>query len=184
MGKKTWAWAATLAALVGSAMYFGSPFLAMQSLKSAAEAHDAERLERVIDFPSVRESLKGQLNALAARKFSDSPELKGNPFAGLAMMIVPAMVDKAVDGYVTADGIAALIERARAQSSDARGSTVPGHGDTAVASYSYGFKDIDTFDVTSTSKTDRNARVDFIFRRVGVFEWRLVRIGLPTDVLS
>src|SRR5579862_4994538 len=87
--------------------YFGSAYLAASRFKDAAISADPDRLDAAVDFPAVRESLKSQLSAAMMRKFQTDPHLNGNPLAGLGMMLGPVIVDKAVDAYVTPDGISA-----------------------------------------------------------------------------
>ena len=88
--------------LVG--IYFGSPYLAARNLKNAAIEADPDELETSVDFPSVRESLKSQLNVAMMTEMQNDPEMKDNPFAGLG-----AMVDRMIDAYVTPDGLAAMV---------------------------------------------------------------------------
>lgn len=92
------------------AAYAGSPFLAAHDFVEAARSADADKLEASVDFSSVREALKSQLNAKFTQKALTDPEMKGNPFVGLGMMLVPAVVDKVVDAYVTPQGIAAIVQ--------------------------------------------------------------------------
>src|SRR5262249_39440932 len=104
---------AVAAVLVLAGVYFGSPYLAARSLKQAAVSGDADRLDAAVDFPAVRESLKSQMSAALMKKMAADPEMKGNPLAGLGMMLMPAIIDKAVDAYVTSDGLAALVRGAK-----------------------------------------------------------------------
>lgn len=190
MGRRGWTIIGVLAAIALVVAYLGSPLLAMERLKSAARSHDAERLEKVVDFPAVRESLKSQMNALMVRTFQSDPRMRDNPFAGVAMMFAPVMVERVVDGLVTADGIAAMLDtgstktEAPAQASPAEPSGAPPPAKPQKATLSYAYKDLDTFRVTSTSRTDPKAKVDFIFRRTGLFGWRLTRIGLPIEAMA
>jgi hypothetical protein len=183
MSKKIWAPVAIGLAILLVGAYLCSPFLAMPALRSAARSHDAERLERVVDFPAVREGLKSQLNAMVMRKVAADPDLKGNPFAGLALMLAPMMVDRAVDGFVTANSIAAMADTGKTNAKPlAAGDREPAEAQAAApekARVSCHYKDLGTFVVTAASPSDAKSKVDFVFRRTGLFGWRLERIGLP-----
>ena len=96
-----------LVALVGA--YLGSPFLAIRSLQAAAEAGDRDRLEALVDFPSVREGFKSQLNAEVVRRMRTDPDLADNPLAALGAALAPALVGSLVDAYVTPDAIAQMV---------------------------------------------------------------------------
>ncbi len=54
---------AVIIGVVLVAFYFLSPFVFLRSLGVAAKAADADALSLDVDFPSVRESLKGQFDA-------------------------------------------------------------------------------------------------------------------------
>ena len=186
MGRRGWTILGALAAVALLAAYLGSPFLAMQELTAAARSHDPARLERIVDFPAVRDSLKSQFNAAFAGRLQTDPELRNNPFSGFAMLIAPVIVERAVDSFVTPDGIAAMVESGTPPKagSAATGAAQPGGAPRAAkreerARLSYAYEDLDTFKVTSASRTDPGAKVDFIFRRSGLVRWRLTRIGLP-----
>src|SRR5260370_1298387 len=78
-------------------MYVASPWIAVSQLRGAAKAGDRDKLDRLVDFPAVRESLKSQLKAQMLLKTQSDPDLKNNPFAGLAVLVLPALVDRLVD---------------------------------------------------------------------------------------
>jgi hypothetical protein len=180
-----------LAAVALLVAYLGSPFLAMQALKGAARSHDPVRLERIVDFPAVRDSLKSQFNAAFAGRLQSDPALRNNPFAGFAMLIAPVIVERAVDSLVTPDGIAAMVESGTppkagpaAPKAAPSASAPPAARREERARLSYAYEDLDTFKVTSASRTDPDARVDFVFRRSGLVRWRLTRIGLPLAAVA
>lgn len=88
------------------AIYLASPLFAFGALKGALEAGDRDRLEQLIDFPSVKDGLKQDLNAAMMEQLTNDPEMKDNPFAGLGMALAPMMVDRMVDAMVTPAGLA------------------------------------------------------------------------------
>ena len=166
------------AALVG--FYFASPLLAFNDLKNAARDGNRDKLERLVDFPAVRESLKSQLQASFMARMNADPEMKDNPFSGLAMMMVPAMVGGAVDAYVTADGMANIVEGRKP--AEKGGTTTAPTAPVDEPRTSYGYTDLDTFKVKID--TDETEPLALVMRRQGLFTWQLKRIDLPADMLA
>ena len=78
---------ALIAAVVGLAVaLFVSPFLTAQAIVRAARAGDAAALERQVDFPAFRASLKSELNARAGLEIRD--RAKGDRgLAALGMLL-------------------------------------------------------------------------------------------------
>ncbi len=54
--------------LAGLAFGYASPYIALDRLKRAADARDAETVNQYVDFPALRESLKQQVTGLLARR--------------------------------------------------------------------------------------------------------------------
>ena len=178
--------AAVLALLV--AWYAASPFLAMGALQKAARAHDRDRLEELVDFPSVRENLKADFTAGLMKKAENDAATRDNPFAGLAAMLVPALVDRVVDAAVTPEGIARMQEGKGV-------ATPPGAKPMGKASdpakpaakaddkprLSYHYSGLNRFRVEQP--TDAGP-MTWVFARQGLFGWKLVRIELPAKIFE
>ena len=88
-----------------------SPFLTVYQIRSAAEQRDGGALAEQIDFPSVRQDLKDQLNVALGRSMAE--EMEDNPFAVLGGLLGGVIIDKMVDAYVTPAGITQLMLRRR-----------------------------------------------------------------------
>ncbi len=180
--------AAVLAVLVG--WYAASPFLAMGDLQKAAKAGDRDRLEQLVDFPRVRESLKADFTAGLMAKAQNDKELRDNPFAGLAAMFVPALVDRIVDVAVSPEGIARMQEgkgvatppgakpmgesTAAAKASKPKGEAEGKPVDKPKLTYHY--SSLNRFRVVQP--TDAGP-MNWVFARKGLFGWQLIRIELP-----
>lgn len=180
--------AAVAAVILFLGAYGVSPLLAANALKSAAQAGDADKLQRLVDFPAVRESLKGQLNALVMQSIQSDPDLKDNPFAGFAVVMAPALVNQAIESYVTADGLSTMMAANR-PAAVAPGATPPAAPKpsaptTSAARFEHRYKDLDTYVITSVSPDDPNTQFSFVLHRRGLFGWRLTRIELPKALLS
>ncbi len=82
-----------------------SPLISIWGMRNAAIAKDGKRFASYIDFPIFKENLKAEFNAAMMEKMSSDKSLKDNPFAGLGMMLAPAIVNNMVDAMVTPQGI-------------------------------------------------------------------------------
>jgi hypothetical protein len=181
------------AAVLFAAAYFGSPFLALQSLRSAIRSGDQARVEQLVDFPSVRDHLKTDLKAEIAARIDSEPSLKGNFLGRLGLSLAPTLVDQMVENMVTPSSIATLGELSAwtpslkvpnfnapppapapttAPAGDAAPAPLP---DKPVAHYAYLTRDL--FRVSETAPT--RALPAWVFQRQGLFAWRLIRIELP-----
>lgn len=86
---------------------YASPYLALNNLKRAADARDAQTVNQDVDFPALRESLKQQVTGLLTRRLD--AHSNGNPLAAIGAMIGVALIGPLVDAYATPDGVAALL---------------------------------------------------------------------------
>jgi hypothetical protein len=97
-----------------AALYLVSPYYAFWRFTQALKAGDQQRVERMVDFRSVRESLKKQLRAKLAEtrakdaKPAEQPKAE-TPLLALSDQFAPRLIDTLVDAYVTPAGLAALL---------------------------------------------------------------------------
>lgn len=182
-----------VAFLVGA--YFASPVLALHGLTAAAKAGDRAKLERGVDFPAVRESLKAQLKTAMTRSINDDPALRDNPFAAFGQLLLGAAVDKIVDTYATPDAIANMVATNRAPDRISTESTPPGPpaGEEPEAQAEpktksraeahYAYQDLNHFRATyRDSDTKPGDEFGLLLERRGLFTWKLVRIELPGNL--
>lgn len=166
---------AATAALIFGAAYFGSPFLSLQNLQQAARNGDRDRLDQVVDFPKVRENLKSKIGAQVLQSMRSDPNMANNPFAGLGALIVPAIADRAIDTYVTPDGIAAVVNNGTPPKLNATDAGAPLPAASTV-NFSPSFADLDHFKVALTRSDMPGATVTLVLERRGLFGWKLTRI--------
>lgn len=184
--RKTWiagSIAGAVVILFGGA-YFGSPYMAAKSLADAAQAGDKDKLDAMVDFPSVRDGLKSQFNAALTANMQNDPDMKDNPFAGLGMMI-PAITDRMVDSVVTPDGIAAMVKARRSETTTTAPTPAPtssSKDDDTVRTYSY--INLDRFRASAAAKSNSKQHVDFVFERRNLFTWKLVKIDMSEFLIG
>ncbi|HEX3638526.1 MAG TPA: DUF2939 domain-containing protein [Paraburkholderia sp.] len=191
---------------------YASPYMALNNLKRAADARDAQTVNEYVDFPALRESLKQQVTGLLSRRLDAHGS--GNPLAAIGAMIGVALIGPLVDAYATPDGVAALLngipprgdpgERppappAAGNSPDAAApASVPaahaaGNGVNSAANSgnsgensatppqppqtTAGYRSLNEFVVTYQHGAG-DARYSAIFRREGLFTWKLTAVNL------
>lgn len=91
-------WSIAMAILLAA---WATPYYSIWSMKTAAQNRDAEKFCSFIDLPLLRENLKAELNAKMLYEMGKDQKLKDNPFAGLAAIAAPAMINNMIDGYLT-----------------------------------------------------------------------------------
>ena len=177
-----------LVVVVFAAAYLGSPVIASQNLVKAAKAGDEAALDRLVDFPAFRTSLKEELNVrLVAEMRADLGDSgRGNVLGGLGMILAPALISGAVDAFVTAPAIATMVRTAEPPSTTPTGNVTPPPADKGAdedkVRRSYGYRDLNTFVVTLRRDDKPAEQVDLLMQRRGLFAWKLAGIDLtPTE---
>ncbi|HEV7589326.1 MAG TPA: DUF2939 domain-containing protein [Longimicrobium sp.] len=162
-----------LAALFAGVWLYFTPYLAMNKLQKAARQGDEQAMAELVDFPSLRESVKG--NVRSAVEHSVGRER--NPLGMLGGILAGAVAGPVVDAVVTPQGIAALTEGERP--GQRRGSD----GDSRVrvknVKVKRGYEGFDLFVVHFVSKDDGHERMALLMRREGIARWRLSGVRIP-----
>jgi len=173
--------AATVAAI--TAYWYWSPLLAMRSMKAAAEARDADTFNRYVDYPKLRESLKGQFHAKMASALGGRPQGSDMEKAGAALgaMLGLAVVDKIVDAIVRPEMIMTAMKDARLQDPASK----PGSARQESKNVRWTFERKGTDRIVAYG-TDGDAYArsgkspaGFVFDREGFATWKLTEIRLP-----
>jgi flagellar basal body-associated protein FliL len=186
-------------------LVYASPYIALDRLKRAADARDAQTVNQYVDFPLLRESLKDQVGQLLTRKID--VQKSGNPLALLGAMIGAALIGPLVDSYATPDGVAAILNGIPPRGDPGEKPPVPSEANGAAGTAAQtaqvpptppsqaaaapsthpmpkqppqttaGYRSFDTFAVNYQHGAG-NARYSAILRRYGLFSWKLVAIEL------
>ena len=175
--KKIIALGAVLVAVLGG-IYFGSAYWATSNLKDAVLSGDSLQIERAVDFPSVRESLKSQMTQALTDKMENDPELADNPFAGLGMLLAPAIIDTAIDAYVTPEGLAKAMQGKRPNEESESAS------EDVAFDYETEWVDSDLFRVRILDEDTGEAGPSLIFERRGFATWKLIKLELPPETFA
>ena len=95
-----------------AAVYVALPYYSFWRFTEALKSADQKQFEAMVDFRSVRESLKKQLKAKLAEGRAHEPK-KEKSLLGLSDQFAPRLIDTLVDAYVTPSGLAALLADAQ-----------------------------------------------------------------------
>jgi hypothetical protein len=158
--------------LLGLAYYVISPYLFVSGWASDLKSGDALAISEKIDFPVLRESLKGQLTAMFTQKMTSDPSQKDNPFAAVGTMFVGAIIDQMLDSYCTADGIVRL-----AQAQEAKQPKGLWNGsDVSQLMSEISLESPTVFLIKTPNVT--------AFAKWTGFGWKIVRIEIPDQVFA
>jgi Protein of unknown function (DUF2939) len=155
--------------------FFFTPHLAVRGMKAAAQAGDAAKLNDYVNFPALKESLKGSLSAQLAS--TASKVRAGNPFGALGAALVGAMMGPAIDALVTPESLAMMLKGQKPQ--PRRSSNDSKAFDDAEVDTSRSYEAFDRFVVTVSSKGRAGGALGLVFLRDGLFSWRLSAIRFP-----
>jgi len=189
-----------IAVIAALGLLYASPYIALDRMKRAADARDAETVNTYVDFPLLRQSLKEQVGQLLTRKID--VQKSGNPLALLGAMIGAALIGPLVDSYATPDGVAAILNGIPPRGDPGEKPPVPPSADSAnegtthaspgtppVASApaqstpkeppatTAGYRSVNTF-VVNYQHGAGGARYSAVLNRYGLFSWKLVGIEL------
>ncbi|MGO4391483.1 DUF2939 domain-containing protein [Variovorax sp. M-6] len=193
--------AAVLVLLLALAAYwYWSPFLAVRQLQTAAQSGDAESFNAHVDYPKLRESLKGQFSALLAQKLG-APRDAANPFAALGSLIGLGLVNQLVDAMVRPETVMAAMQNGRlgkAPSEPPSASPLPGGapdpaGDAPPEKKEKarwvidreGANRMTAYAVDPARPDEPNAdRLALVFERSGFVDWKLTDIRMPASTFK
>ncbi|CAB3805159.1 hypothetical protein LMG28614_06161 [Paraburkholderia ultramafica] len=171
---------------------YASPYIALNNLKRAADARDTQTVNQYVDFPALRDSLKEQIVGMLNRRLGADNDSK---LATIGAMIGVTLIGPLVDAYATPDGVAALLngmpphgdpsERPpAAPAAAAQAPASPAAGDAAHSAApaqprqtTAGYRSLNEFVVTYR-RGEGDAHYSAIFRREGLFTWKLAAINL------
>ena len=170
--------ARVLAALCVAAagLLYASPYIALHQIGKAVERRDAQALSGYVDFPALRESIKGQMMARLQSQMGGSGDSASNPLAGFGQQLAQGLVSQFTEALVSPDGVMLMLEKGKpGKPTDvaAAGVGVDSQGGPPRKDYSVQYQ--------GWSKVFVHPRGEpggFIFRREGLMGWRLVAVKM------
>ena len=155
-------------------IYLASPFVALGSLTVALMSSDQERLERNVDFPSVRAGLKDDLKAQMSKQAAD----KDNPWGPIGAAVGMALIDPLVEACVTPAGIASLVQNAKVKTAPPKTDRTPPSSQESKQPKlrRCSFTAVDKFQVEYENGVT-------LYLQARPWRWKLTRISLPASHL-
>lgn len=196
MTSKTIKAAAVVAVIAIAGYWYWSPFLAVRQLQSAAQKKDADAFNERVDYPKLRESLKGQFAAIMGERLV-KPEDAGNGLAALGAMLGLAMVNQFVDAMVRPAAVMRAMQEgqlapkanppsdspAPVPSADKPDSQAKGDPKENKPKWTYERRGMDKLIAYATDpkKPDvtNQEKLGLVFQRSGFADWKLTEFRLP-----
>lgn len=163
------------AAALATSMYFSAHFAAYQ-MKSAVKAKDVASFSEYVDYPALRESLKGEY----LRKIEAGSEDMGT-FAGFGQMLAANLIEQVVGAMVSPSSVMAMMASSKPaplpfDPSIVAGPTSKSERDS-VDALELSYLDWSRVQLQNSYRGPENGA--FILRREGVWGWKLVAVILP-----
>jgi Protein of unknown function (DUF2939). len=176
--KRLFGWVIGLSLCALVAAYAVSPVLAARALTEAARNGDQQTLERLVDFPALRDSLKSEARDILAEEMRRRTGIGGDLVAGIGTTLAPQVVESTIDALITPEAVTALVADARTPGiPDPRPTGRFGRGkperNADDIHQSWGYRNLDLFAVTLTRKDRPERNVVLLMSRRGLFEWKL-----------
>jgi hypothetical protein len=164
-----------LAVLFAGVWLYFTPYLALTRLQKAAKNGDTQAMTELVDFPSLRESVKTNVRSSVEHAVSR----RHNPIGMLGGLLAGAVASPLVDAFVTPQGIAALTEGERPGSRAHRDGDGGANVRVKNVKVKRGYESVDLFVVHFVDRDDGHERMALLMRRDGIVHWRLSGIRLP-----
>ncbi|MFW1950602.1 DUF2939 domain-containing protein [Acinetobacter beijerinckii] len=177
MNKKiTWSIVAIVFAIF--AYLYASPYLVLNNIKNAAQSGDSEKLSTYIDYPSVRQSFKDQMNAYMLKEMAKHDN---DGFAALGTMLASTMVDKMIDGIVTPEGMTMMMQGKNLKDSaqDSVQQEESSIQDEHQPDYKSGYTSLNDFEILIKDQ-DKAKEVKVLMVRDGL-SWKINKIVVPLE---
>lgn len=159
-------------ALLAFAIYYATrPFAAFEELHVAIAKQDQNAMNRLIDFPSFRESIKLKLRDELAASAATSK----SPMAILGAVLAEKFMEPLIDILVTPGGIAAIIAGHKMRDMS-KNPPPTNRQDISNASLQFtaAWEGPSRYAVTVSNKG--NQTVILVLHRYSLFEWRLAEL--------
>ena len=175
------------------AYYAASPWLFVFKLKQAFEKKDTRHIEKIVDFPELREDFKEIAEAAIMQKAAT--ELEGNPFAALGIMMANALIDPLIDQVISPAGLQALLSTGEMsiQSSNfldennswsSKESTAEEFQPSPDLSVKMSYTDLNEFKIELSNKSVIAEPISLFMERERFADWKVTGIEIPQSVFN
>ena len=166
-------------------VYLAGPYYTLWRLVQAARAHDIKVVSEIVDFPSVRASLKPQLSSALQAQLEKQKPKPQNLLEQIGAANAPVCVGNAVDTVITPDPTSPFAKTPAPAFEDS------GVGDPKLVDMGYNGVlfdwphkrvfdfDLDQFHASVISRSHPESRVNVILLRRGILEWKVEALDIP-----
>jgi len=186
MGKKIAIVLVGVIIVLGGSGFYATPYFAFRNMRIAAENKDTETLNSYVDFPSLKESLKANLNDKIARDSGGRED--GDAMDKLGAAIASAFINPMIDAFITPDGLAMIVrgsipdrkksKRASEKKSEDSSGKKSSRKDLDMET-SMHYENFNSFVVVFKEKGAAEDQVHLVFKRYGVISWKLSAMKMP-----
>lgn len=158
------------------AYWYMSPYLAMRSVHAAALAKDADAFNDHVDYPKVRESIKGQMAAMMADKLGTS---SGGGAESLGAAFGMAMLGPMVDAFVRPEMVMKSMQDGKIQPKLGGPKSAENSNTSDTVKWDIQRKGLNKVIAYGQAPGDTSSKPGFVFERVGFAGWKLTEVRLP-----
>lgn len=166
-------------ALATGAYWYYSPYLAMKSMADAAKVKDADKFNEGVDYPRLRENLKGQISAQVAMTVGKEAS---SPFGAIGAMLGMAMVNQIVDAFVRPEVVMEMMKDGKVNTE--KSATPKNSSGIQDVKWVIERKGADRVIATPQNAQEPSAKesLGFVFERTGFATWKLteLRMNFPS----
>lgn len=166
---------AVVACVATAAVLYASPYIALRSIARAIERKDADAVSEYVDFPALRENIKGHM-LVKVQEQMQSPEMKNNPFAGFGKVMAMGLVNQLTESLVSPAGVMLMLEKGKpGKPADVAAAGVGIHiqGDKPRKDFA-----VDYQGWSKVFVHPKNQPGGFVFKREGLMGWKLVAVKM------
>lgn len=164
--------------LCGGGLY-ATPYISLYQMYQAVEKHDVQALSQHIDFPALRESVKSNVRAMVQQETAKA----NNSIIGMLGSVLGGVAtDPIVDGLVTPDGVAALLEGQKLSVGNS-GLSLPAMSNQSKPEVTTQYRSWDQFAVSIKPTGTNTEPATLLLSRNGL-SWKLSGVELPQSWMS
>lgn len=167
------------AVLALGAYWYYSPYLAMRAMQAAAQKNDADTVNEHVDYPKLRESLKGQMAAMMTERLGKASST-GAEALGAALGM--AMVHQFVEAFVRPEAVMQAMKSGKLEPKTSEGSPAQ-DGNAKRPDWAVERKSTDKVIAYARDPeaSDSARAVGLVFERYGFATWKLTEIRMPSQ---
>lgn len=161
-----------------------SPYIVLNNIKKSIEANDSKAVASYIDFPSVRQSLKVQLNQQLQDQQKNLENQDNDPFAELSNFFAATMVDKIIDTALTPENLTTLLQGKTLENSldleeSSKNENEVDNSNNDV-SYHTSYKSFNSFQVDIKKDNSADPDISVVMTRNGL-SWKVTELVLHVN---